>query len=72
VIIIAEVGADSSGHPWELAGPLGELNIKAVQSRRFAVLTHPDAWLPSTGVIGVTEELRGILQQFNQLAIPEP
>ncbi len=71
VIIIAETSEDSSVDPWELAGPLGKLKIEAVQTRRFAVLSNPDAWLPSTGVISVAEELREILHQFNQSTIPE-
>ncbi len=45
-------------------GPILSMNIDAVNENRLAVLTHPDALLPSSGVIGVAEELREILDTF--------
>jgi hypothetical protein len=45
-------------------GSLWGLEIEAVLERRVAVLTHPDSFTPSTGVIGVAAELREILESF--------
>lgn len=45
-------------------GPIARMEIDAVKHDRLAVLTHPDALLPSSAVIGVAEELQAILQEF--------
>ncbi len=52
--------------PYLVAGSVWELDMTATSERRLAVLTHPDAFSPSTGVIGVAEELRGILETFGE------
>jgi iron complex transport system substrate-binding protein len=52
----------SGGTVLAALGPLGRLDIHAVRERRLAVLTHPDAFMPSSAVIGVVEELRSILR----------
>ncbi|MCZ6834296.1 MAG: hypothetical protein O7G85_00845 [Planctomycetota bacterium] len=50
--------------PLELLGPLRETNLEAVVTGRIAVLSHPDALLPSTGLIEVASSLRDILVSF--------
>jgi ABC-type Fe3+-hydroxamate transport system substrate-binding protein len=45
-------------------GPLSSVDIPATRERRLAVLTHPDAIAPSSGVIAVASELRGILERL--------
>ena len=42
-------------------GPLAEVELAAVNAGRVAVLSHPDALLPSTALIEVQEELEQIL-----------
>lgn len=42
-------------------GPLAALPIRAVKDGRLAALVHPDAELPSSGVIGVAGALRDVL-----------
>jgi ABC-type Fe3+-hydroxamate transport system substrate-binding protein len=45
-------------------GPLATIDVPAVQQGQLAVLAHPDALLPSSAVVGVVADLRGILQRF--------
>ena len=45
-------------------GSVWDLDIAAVTERRLAILTHPDAFMPCTGVVGVARELRKILESF--------
>lgn len=45
-------------------GQIWDLEIDAVFQRRLAVLSHPDAFMPCSGVIGVADELREILERF--------
>jgi iron complex transport system substrate-binding protein len=55
----------------EAAGALGTLDIEAARAQRFAVLSHPDALMPSTAVAEVAEELRRVLRSLNQAGEPE-
>jgi ABC-type hemin transport system substrate-binding protein len=48
--------------PLEAAGPLARLSTTAARHGRIAVLWHPDAKLPSSGVIGVAEKMREVLE----------
>lgn len=63
-IIVVKPGADPKTDALIAAGPLGRLDIAAVRNKRIAVLTHPDAFTPSSGIIGVAEQLRAILRSF--------
>ena len=63
-IVIVKYNVNDDVEPLDFLGALAQAQIKAVDSRRVAVLTHPDAILPSTGLIGVAEELRKILVSF--------
>lgn len=45
-------------------GPIGRLDIQAVRDGRVAVLSHPDAFMPSSAVIHVAAAMRDILQQW--------
>ena len=63
-IVIIKPFADEGVDPLSLLGALSETPIKAVQSGRLGVLSHPDALLPSTGLIGVAMEMREILVSF--------
>lgn len=60
-IIIIRPGEADWTDAMEAAGALGRLEIDAVRNRRVALLTHPDALLPSTGIIKVAGELRTIM-----------
>jgi ABC-type Fe3+-hydroxamate transport system substrate-binding protein len=57
-IILVRPGAGESINPMEAAGPLATLEIDAVRNQRIAVLSHPDALRPCTGIIGVAAEMR--------------
>jgi ABC-type hemin transport system substrate-binding protein len=60
VIVVRDVG-DPEPDPMEAAGPLTRLDIAACRDRRIAVLWHPDAKLPSSGVRGVAKQMRRVL-----------
>lgn len=63
-IVIIKPYAEEGTDPLSLLGALAESPIEAVQSGRLGLLTHPDALLPSTGLIEVAKELREILATF--------
>jgi len=63
-IIIVKPGADPKVGAIAAAGPLKDLNVAAVRNRRVGLLTHPDAFTPSSGIIGVAGEMRALLQSF--------
>jgi ABC-type Fe3+-hydroxamate transport system substrate-binding protein len=66
IIIVREPGANGETDLQQVAGPLMKLDIDAVRDGRVAVLRHPDAFTPSTGIIGVASELRAILRRFGE------
>ncbi|MHC4414489.1 MAG: ABC transporter substrate-binding protein [Planctomycetota bacterium] len=66
IIIVRDRGPDD---PVAAAGVLGSLDIAAVRAGRITVLRHPDAHLPSSGVIGVGHAMRAVL---GRLAESEP
>jgi ABC-type hemin transport system substrate-binding protein len=65
-IVIIRPGGDADADPMEVAGPLGRLQIDAATHGRIAVLTHPDALRPCTGIIGVAAEMRRLMRKFCQ------
>lgn len=65
IILVRELPVTNGGVKNAL-GPLAGLPVRAVEDDRLAVLAHPDANLPSSGVIGVTEALRDVLLELNQ------
>ena len=67
IIIVRDSGLRDVD-PLEAAGPLRKLDTTARRQHRITVLWHPDAKLPSSGVIGVAKEMRRVLQA---LAEPE-
>ncbi len=64
-IILVRPGADHDTDAFAAAGSLARLQIDAVADGRIGVLTHPDAFMPSTGIIGVAAEMRTLLETFN-------
>ncbi|MHC4588859.1 MAG: ABC transporter substrate-binding protein, partial [Planctomycetota bacterium] len=44
----------------EAAGPLARIDTAASRHGRIAVLWHPDAKLPSSGIVGVAKEMRRV------------
>ncbi|MHC4141213.1 MAG: ABC transporter substrate-binding protein [Planctomycetota bacterium] len=61
IIIVRDRGS-SDLDPLEAAGPLRKLDTTARRRHRVAVLWHPDAKLPSSGVVGVAQEMRRVLE----------
>jgi ABC-type hemin transport system substrate-binding protein len=62
ILVDPDLPADVA--PREAFGPLAGLDVAAVRDERWAVLRHPDAWLPSSGIVGVSGELASILRSF--------
>jgi iron complex transport system substrate-binding protein len=62
-IIIVAPGKTSMDVDHE-AGPMTTLDVPAAKARRIAILAHPDALLPSSGVTGVAQDLQSILREF--------
>ncbi len=56
----------------ELLGPLSRLDLDAVRAGRVAVISHPLALSPSTGLIEVARELRRAIQEWAPLEGGEP
>jgi len=50
--------------PLQAAGPLRKLDTTARRHHRIVVLWHPDAKLPSSGVVGVAREMRRVLEEL--------
>ena len=71
-IILVRPGAPESLEPGAALRALASLDISAVRDGRIALLSHPDAFLPSTGIIGMADELRTILDQFRGLPRANP
>lgn len=63
-IVIVKSGEVGGADGMNRLGVLADTEIRAVVSGRVAILGHPDALLPSTGLIGVANELKRILVSF--------
>lgn len=50
-------------------GPLATIGVPANSSGHRALLAHPDAFLPSSSVAGVAEQMRAILTRFAESTI---
>ncbi len=48
------------------AGSLTRIDTAASRHGRIAVLWHPDAKLPSSGIVGVAAEMRRVLEELAQ------
>lgn len=64
IVIVTYASTDRQPDAFELAGPLATLEIDAARNRRIAVVSHPDAFMPCSGVVDVAKELRRILQEL--------
>lgn len=60
----AEVGWVGVEEVLERLGPVGRLDIPAVRSGRVALLDDPLAHTPSTAMVGLTGQMRGILEAW--------
>lgn len=63
-IILIRPGAPEDLDPVAAMRSLARLQIRAVEQNKVAVLSHEDAFMPSTGIIGVAEQMRAILDGF--------
>ncbi len=61
-IIVIVPGPSQPADPVAAAGALGTLEISAVRDGRVAWLTHPDVFVPSSGVVDVAREFRRVLR----------
>lgn len=66
-IILVKPGGEANDIVSDL-GPLATIDVPATASGRRATLTHADAFLPSSGVVGVAEQMRAILMRFAEIA----
>lgn len=63
-IVLVRPGASAGADAADSLGPLVSLEIDAVRTGRVAVLRHADAYLPSSALVEVADELRAILRDF--------
>jgi ABC-type Fe3+-hydroxamate transport system substrate-binding protein len=63
IIVVREQAAPGLD-PVEAAGALGRLDTRARRAGRIELLQHPDANLPSSGVIGVAAQMRRALRRL--------
>ncbi|MDY7108930.1 MAG: ABC transporter substrate-binding protein [Planctomycetota bacterium] len=56
--------------PIDAAGALATLDIEAARAERIAILSHPDALMPSTAISEVAAELRDVLRRLNRPSEP--
>lgn len=68
-IILVRPGAAAELDPKAALRGLGTLQVDAVEEGRVAILRHADAFMPSTGIIGVAAEMREILRAFGKEAV---
>ena len=64
VVLVLDTMPGNSPSPSEALRPLESLRIAAVRERRLALLTHPDALLPSSAVVEVADAMRGVLERL--------
>ena len=64
IVLVLDTMPGSSPSPSEALRPLQSLQTAAVRDRRLALLTHPDALLPSSGVVEVADAMRGVLERL--------
>jgi iron complex transport system substrate-binding protein len=62
-IVLVRPGANAASLTDDL-GPLATIDAPAVRDGRLALLAHRDALAPSSGVIGVAEEMTAILRDL--------
>jgi ABC-type hemin transport system substrate-binding protein len=67
-MIIVRGGGGPDPDPLQAAGPLATLDTTARRAGRIAVLSHPDANLPASSVIGVAEAMRRVLRALAETA----
>ncbi|HRP62771.1 MAG TPA: hypothetical protein PK400_05720 [Phycisphaerales bacterium] len=65
-IILVRPGAVEGTLAMDAAGPLARLDVAALRDGRVALLTHKDAFLPSSALPEVAEALRAILRRFGE------
>jgi ABC-type Fe3+-hydroxamate transport system substrate-binding protein len=70
IMLVVDPAAEE-GDPAVHPGPLATLDVDAVRDGRIALLRHPDAWRPCTGIIGVADEMRAALRGLATPGGPE-
>ncbi len=64
MVLVLDTPGDDAPSPGVLLQPLQNLQVDAVRYRRLALLAHPDALLPSSGVVAVADAMRALLRQL--------
>jgi iron complex transport system substrate-binding protein len=62
-IILIRPGSDGQNVAYSL-GVVWDQDINAVNRRKVAMLTNADSFMPSSGIIGVAQEMRSLLERF--------
>ncbi len=65
VVLVLDTEPTGAPAPSRVLRPLAALHIAAVREQRLRILAHPDALLPSSGVVGVADAMRDVLQQLS-------
>lgn len=69
-IVLVRPGASGDLDPMAALRALRSLPIEANRLGRVSILRHKDAFLPSSGTIGVADEMREILRSFKSAQQP--
>ena len=64
IVLVLDTDPAVAPAPSEALRPLKGLNVDATRDGRLAVLAHPDALLPSSGVVAVANSLRAVLDDL--------
>lgn len=65
IVLVLDTEPTSAPAPSRVLRSLAALNIAAVREQRLRILAHPDALLPSSGVVEVADAMREVLQQLS-------
>ncbi len=62
IVLVLDMESSNAPETSQMLRPLAALPTAAARERRLRVLAHPDALLPSSGVVEVADAMRGVLQ----------
>jgi len=68
-IVLFKPQASAESSFWDYAGPLMELSVEAMMLRRLALIKNQESLVPSSAVVSVAEELRHLMQSFQETPI---
>ena len=70
LVMLAGAGVASADGIEAVTKPSKDVTLSFVRAGRIAVLTHPDALMPSTAISEVAGEMRRILRRLSEGDMP--